>query len=234
MTRPILRERFTLAFQNTDGSDTPSLTGDITATVEAPKDKAPLIRLLGKAYRHYFPEENYRLTTSWRDSIFRLLDGEWAERLIPVHGPGHNPPTPRRDISLTKGHLFGWDTAIIVSHAVNSAWAPKWKPTTWRPQRVKLWWKWFRAMRRAINAQLDAGRLVIVLIDGNRPGRWTFPGLRVLWKHGPDRIMIRARHRSRPRLVAKPEVGKKVGDGRVTHHSVRLTIELDHAPEETK
>lgn len=232
MTRPQLQERFTIAFQNTDGDTTPSLTGDITATVEAPSDKGPLMQLLGKEYRHFFPEQNYRLTTSWREDAFRLDDGKWAERLIPVHPPGRKPPTPRRDISLVKGELFGWDTAVIVSHAVNSAWAPLWKPTSWRPQRVKLWWKWFRAMRRVINEQLAAGRLVIVLIDGNRPGRWTFPGLRVLWKAGPDRILIRSWHRSRPRLVAKPEIGRKVGDGRVTHHSVRLTVELDRNPQE--
>lgn len=233
MTAPRLRERFTLAFQNTDGDSTPSLTGDITVTVEAPKDKAPLIRLLGRAHRHFFPEANYRMTTSWRESVFRLADGEWAELLIPVHGPGRKPPTPRRDLTVVIGDLFGWDTAVIGGHGVNSAWAPLWKPTSWRLRRVTLWWKWFRTMRQLVRRLTAAGYLVIVAVDANRPGIWTFPGLRVVWKGGPDRILASARHRARPHLVAKPEIGPKVGNGRVTHHSVRLTFELDRAPKET-
>lgn len=232
MTRPRLAERFTLAFQNTDGDSVPSLTGDITVTVEAPKDKGPLRRLLGLAFQHYFPAENYRMTTSWREGTIELIEGQWATRLIPVHGPGRKPPTPRRDLTLVKGHLFGWPVAIIGGHAVNSAWAPAWKPTSWRPERVKLWWKWFRAMRGLVKKMDHAGYLVFVVVDANRPGIWTFPGLRVLFKSGPDRILASARHRSRLRVIGRPEIGRKVGDGRVTHHSVRLTLELDRAPKE--
>ena len=235
VTRSKLAERFTLAFQNTDGDTTPSLTGDITITVEAPRSKGRLRRLLGRRFRHFFPRPNYRMTTSWAESVFSVDEGESGRQLIPVHGPSHGkPPSPRRDITLVKGTLSGWAAALIGGHAVNSAWAPRWKPTTFRAARRRLWWKWFRKNSEVVKRMHRQNRLVIAAVDGNRMGRWAFPGMVTIFKHGPDRVMVTRRHASALRLAEPVEIGRKVGDGRVTHHSVRLTLELDRSPKETR
>ncbi len=184
-------------------------------TCEAPYNKDALRERLGKM-EHWFPEANYRMTASWRPRL-ELVE----TRRILAHRSSMRPPSPRRDILVTTLLIGGEEVSFISGHAVNSAWAPLWKRTTFRTERRTLWDVWHRHLRNAVRDELAKGRAVVVTMDGNRPGRWTLPGLRVVWHHGPDRILV-----SEGIRCLQAWVGPRTGDGRVTHPSIRVRLAL--------
>lgn len=204
-----------VVFQNLDSDGLPTQTGDVVLTCEAPHDKAALVERLGKM-EHWFPERNYRMTASWRPR-FELVD---ARRIL-AHRSSMRPPSPRRDILITTLLIERDEVSFISGHAVNSAWAPFWKRTTFRPERRELWHEWHRALRQAVREEQGKGRHVVVAIDGNRPGRWSLLGMRVVWKHGPDRILVSGGIR-----CLQTWVGPRTGNGRVTHPSIRVRLAL--------
>jgi hypothetical protein len=203
-----------VVFQNLDGDGLPTQTGDVVLTCEAPHDKDALRERLGKM-EHWFPEKNYRMTASWRPR-FRLVE----KRRIKVHKASDEPPSPRRDILVTTLDIDG-ETSLISGHAVNSAWAPRWKRTTFRKERRALWLAWRTELEEAINSERAKGRRVVVVIDGNRSGRWHLIGVRVVWKHGPDRILV-----SEGIECLQTWTGPRTGNGRVTHPSIRVRLAL--------
>lgn len=209
-----------VAFQNLDGDGLPTQGGDVVLTCEAPHDKAALVERLGKM-EHWFPALNYRMTASWRPR-FPLVE----RRRILAHRSSSQPPSPRRDILITTLLIDGREVSFISGHAVNSAWAPFWKRTTFRTERRELWHEWHRALRNAVIDEHRKNRLVVVTIDGNRPGRWRIAGLRVVWKHGPDRVLV-----SEGIRCLQTWVGPRTGNGRVTHPSIRVRLSIP-APKE--
>ena len=204
-----------VVFQNLDGDGLPTQTGDVILTCEAPHDKAALRERLGKL-EHWFPERNYRMTASWRPT-FNLVE---TQRIL-AHRSSTRPPSPRRDILVTTLEIDGHEVSFISGHAVNSAWAPRWKPTTFRKERRVLWDVWHRKLQNAVIAEHAKGRLVVVTIDGNRPGRWRVAGLTVVWRHGPDRVLV-----SEGIRCIATSVGARTGNGRVTHPSIRVRLAL--------
>lgn len=212
----------TAVFQNIDGDGLPTLLGDVVGTCEAPYDKRRLKRRL-RGRTHFFPKKNYRMTASWFEEKTPLI----RRRRIKVHASSKRPPTPRRDIivlTLAVGPN-GVPVSFIFGHAVNSAWAPKDIPTSFRRERMELWLEWADMMTEVIRRELNKGRHVVVMADANksRPPNWSFPvdKLRVVWHHGPDRVWV-----SQGIKMLKSEEGPKTGNGRVTHPSVRVTLEI--------
>lgn len=206
---------FDVVFQNLDGDGLPTQDGDVVLTCEAPYNKSALRERLGHL-EHWFPERNYRMTASWRPR-FELVE----THRITAHRSTTRPPSPRRDILVTTLRIGGHDVSFISGHAVNSAWAPRWKPTTFRKERRALWHAWRVELEEAINEERIKGRDVVVAIDGNRPGRWRLPGVRVVWRHGPDRVLVSDGIR-----CAQTWVGARTGNGRVTHPSIRVRLAL--------
>lgn len=204
-----------VVFQNIDGDGLPTQTGDVVFTCEAPVDKTPLVERLGKL-EHWFPKKNYRMTASWK-ARFPLVE----KRRITAHGSDSQPPTPRRDILVTTLLVDRREVSFISGHAVNSAWAPRWKPTTFRKERRVLWNKWRHELGKAVREELAKDRAVVVVIDGNRSGFWRIPGLRVVWHHGPDRVLISDGIR-----CLQTWAGARTGNGRVTHPSIRVRLAL--------
>jgi len=204
-----------VAFQNLDGDGLPTQSGDVVLTCEAPHDKTALTERL-HGYENWFPERNYRMTASWRPRL-RLVE---TQRIM-AHRSSSRPPSPRRDILVTTLEIGGREVSFISGHAVNSAWAPRWKPTTFRKERRLLWDVWHRKLRNAVIEEHRKGRLVVVAIDGNRPGRWRVAGLLVVWRHGPDRILV-----SEGIECLQTWVGPRTGNGRVTHPSIRVRLAL--------
>lgn len=222
--------KFSAVLQNIDGDGLPTLGGDLVAVVEAPHEKRRLWQRI-QSYRpvkgldwwHVAPDENYRMAFAALREVFRPSG---APHIVPVHRSGRRPPTPRRDFLVIPGQINGWETTVIIGHAVNSAWAPKWKPTTWRKRRRSLWWAWWNTLVPIVDRHHDRGRLVILFVDGNRPGRWHPPGMVEVHGDGPQRIFVTEDHPSKLRVIAKAK-GPKTGDGRVTHPSLRVLFEID-------
>lgn len=223
--------KFSLVFQNIDGDGLPTLGGDIVGTVESPKDKGRLVqrirsfhpRARGIEWRFAFPTQNYRMALAWLNGVFKA---DRPPHIVPVHGAGRRPPTPRRDFLVQTGDLNGWPTTLIEGHAVNSAWAPKRKPTTWRKRRRALWWAWWNVLVALLERHHNADRLVILVVDGNRPGKYAPPGMVEVAGDGPQRIFVTKDHPSRLRVVSQQK-GPHTGDGRVTHPSHRIVFEID-------
>lgn len=209
-----------VVFQNTDGDGLVTLSGDVILTCEAsPYKKRHRQKFRGM--KHYFPKKNYRMTASWFEEVTPVV----RKRCLMVHESGDTPPTPRRDILLLVLTVLNREVAFICGHAVNSAWAPRWKPTSFRRQRRALWWVWYRRVRRLINSQHKAGRPVVLVMDANRQGDWTFPGMTTIYKHGPDRVMVSTEALRKNQIDYRGmSVGPKTGNGRVTHHALKASF----------
>lgn len=217
-----MRRETTFVFQNIDGDGNPTLRGDVVALVEAPENLTRIQRWLFPDHRLVRKEINYRMAAFVNtdevkiDAVYSFL----------VHTARSRPPTPRRTWLVIDCTINGVRCRILIGHAINSAWAPLWKPTTYRKRRRALWWKWFDKGGDLVREGHKDGRLVIVLCDGNRSrGNWAFPGTRKRWSHGPDAVFVSEHHKSYPLLLSR-EVGPRTGNGRVTHNSLKFALSL--------
>lgn len=222
--------KFSGVFQNIDGDGLPTLGGDLVAVVEAPAEKRRLwerirsfSRVKGIGWYTVADPKNYRMAFAALTTVFTPTRDPHIE---PVHKAGRRPPTPRRDFLVIPGQVNGWDTTVIIGHAVNSAWAPRWKPTTFRKRRRSLWWAWWNTLLPILARHHARGRVVILLVDGNRPGKWAPPGMVEVAGDGPQRIFVTKNHPSNVRVVSVQH-GPHTGDGRVTHGSLRVVFEID-------
>jgi hypothetical protein len=217
-----MRRETSFVFHNIDGDGIPTQRGDVVALVEAPQQMRRLVEGMFPNHRLIRKQMNYRM------AAFVNTDEVVIERVysILVHKAHSKPATPRRTWLVIDCKINGVRCRILIGHAINSAWAPLWKPTSYRKRRKVLWWKWFNKGAELVREGHRDDRLVIVLCDGNRSrGSWAFPGTRQRWEHGPDVVFVTDHHPSLPLLLDR-HVGPKTGNGRVTHNSLKFDLSL--------
>lgn len=216
------RTETSFVFQNVDGDGAPTQTGDIVALVECPRHLDRIWKWVLPNHKPYRPEMNYRMAAFIKPGAVGKVDMS----SIFVHASSRRPPTPRRTWLKIDTEIGGWPTRILIGHAVNSAWRPKWVPTTYRAARVRLWNRWFEVGQSLVAQGHEQDRLVIVLCDGNRArGQWKFRGTRNAWSEGTDEVFISQTHPALPMIISK-HAGAKTGNGRVTHRSMKFVLSL--------
>ena len=216
------RTETSFVFQNIDGDGAPTQVGDIVALVECPRH---LDRIWKWGLPNHVP---HRAEVNYRVAVFTKPEavGKVKMRSVLVHHAMRRPPTPRRTWLVLDTTIDVWEVRILVGHAVNSAWRPKYVPTTFREIRQRLWKRWFEVGQGLVDQGHDQGRLVIVLCDGNRArGQWKFRGTRNAWSEGTDEVFVSQRHPADP-LILRKHAGAKTGNGRVTHKSMKFFLSL--------
>lgn len=215
-----MRHDVTVVFQNIDGDGVPTQVGDIVALVECPEDLSRIHRWSLPDHRLIREEMNYRVAAFVDERVVKHIH----VKSVLVHKSRSRPRSPRRTLLVIDCEIYGVRVRIIIGHAVNSAWAPWWKPTTYRKARRALWNTWDRHVTQQVEEGHDEDRLVFVLADANRArGRWGFKRMIRRISHGPDVVFSSAVHPHAP-LVGREEIGAKTGNGRVTHNSIKFPV----------
>ncbi len=217
-----MRRETTFVLQNIDGDGVPTLSGDFVALVECPEDMSRITKWSFPDHKLIREEMNYRvaaLVNTKRVKITRVSS-------VLVHKAGRKPPTPRRTLLVIDCEIDGVRMRVIIGHAINSAWAPFWLPTTYRKGRRLKWEQWYRHVVQEVDEGHEDGRVVLLLADANRSrGKWGVRRLVREISHGPDVVFVTEVHPNNP-MVLHHKFGPKTGNGRVTHASIKFTLSL--------
>lgn len=217
-----MRRETTFVFQNIDGDGVPTLGGDFVALVECPEDMSRIAKWSFPDHRLVRAEMNYRVAAFVNTKRVKIH----SVHSVLVHKATSKPPSPRRTLLIIDCEIDGIRLRVIIGHAINSAWAPLWKPTTYRKVRRGKWSQWYRHVNQAIEEGHEEKRVVLLLADANRArGKWGFKRMDREISHGPDIVDVSAVHPSNP-MVINRMFGPKTGNGRVTHASIKFALSL--------
>lgn len=206
--------------QNVDG-DGPSPIGDIVMTQESSPDIAKM-----HGYR-IAKSDNYQIQTAWVADGKGYDASETVTHRLAKSGRAFGLTNfgPTRSALVTQFNFpeLNYPVFFINSHWTNSAWdGPTWAD----PLRKRLWLKSAKKHQRIVKNLIKSGGLVIAAGDYNYNSKKLdkfFPGMRDVFGSGLGRVFVLKDPRAK---VIKTWHGPKVGNGRVTHVSDHVILEL--------